>query len=88
MKIEVKKLSKNELDKMNVSTWPIWTKEESEFDWFYDEKESCYILEGEVEIKTDEEKVNFKKGDFVVFPEGLKCVWKINKAVKKHYKFG
>lgn len=88
MKIEVKKLSKNEFDKMNVSTWPIWTKEESEFDWYYSEKESCYILEGKVEIKTDGKKVNFKKGDFVVFPEGLKCIWKIKKAVKKHYKFG
>lgn len=88
MKIEVKKISKNELDKMNVLTWPIWTKEESEFEWYYSEKESCYILEGEVEIKTDGEKVNFTKGDFVIFPEGLKCVWKINKAVKKHYKFG
>lgn len=88
MKIEVKRLSKNELDKMNVSNWPIWTKEELEFDWYYSEKESCYILEGDVEIKTDEGKVNFKEGDFVIFPEGLKCVWKINKAVKKHYKFG
>ena len=88
MKIEVKKLSKNELDKMKVSTWPIWTKEESEFDWNYTEKESCYILEGDVEVKTDKGKVHFKEGDFVVFPEGLKCIWKINKAVKKHYKFG
>lgn len=88
MKIEVKKLSNEELEKLNVSSWPIWTKEESEFDWYYDDKESCFILEGEVEIKTDNGVVRFKKGDFVVFPKGLKCIWKIKKAVKKHYKFG
>ena len=88
MKVEVKKLTKEELDKLNVFDWPIWTKEESEFDWYYSDKESCYIIEGDVEVKTDNGPVNFKTGDFVVFPQGLKCVWKINKAVKKHYKFG
>ncbi len=86
--IEVKKLSNKELEKMNVFDWPIWEKEESEFDWHYSEKESCYIIEGEVEIKTDSLTVSFKAGDFVIFPKGLTCIWKINKAVKKHYKFG
>ncbi len=88
MKIEIKNISKDELEKMNVFDWPIWSKEESEFDWHYSDKESCYILDGDVEVKTDNEIVHFKQGDFVVFPEGLNCVWKINKAVKKHYKFG
>ena len=86
--IEVKQLTKEELEKMNVFDWPIWTKEESEFDWFYSDKESCYIIEGDVEVKTDSGTVKFKSGDFVVFPQGIKCIWKINKAVKKHYKFG
>ena len=63
--IEVKKLSKDELEKMNVFDWPIWTKEESEFDWYYSDKESCYIIEGDVEVKTDAGSVNFKAGDFV-----------------------
>lgn len=88
MKIEIKKLSKEELDKLGVFNWPIWEKEESEFDWYYDETESCYILEGEVEVTTNKEKVTFKAGDFVTFPKGLKCRWKIKKAVRKHYNFG
>ena len=88
MEIEVKKLTNKELDKMDVFNWPIWTKEESEFDWYYSDKESCYIIEGDVEVKANNKTVSFKEGDFVVFPKGLKCVWKINKAVKKHYKFG
>jgi len=88
MVIEVKKLSKEELEKMGVFKWPIWEKEVSEFDWYYSEKESCYILEGDVDVKTPEGVVHFGKGDFVVFPEGLSCIWKINRAVRKHYKFG
>ena len=32
--------------------------------------------------------VEFGPGDLVTFPEGLDCVWKISKPVKKHYKFG
>ena len=88
MDIEVKKLNDVELKKLNVFNWPIWTKEESEFDWYYSDKESCYILEGQVEVKTDKEKISFGAGDFVVFPKGLNCVWKIKKAVKKHYNFG
>lgn len=88
MKIEIKKLSEDELKSVGVFNWPIWEKEESKFDWEYSDRESCYLLEGDVEVKTDDETVTFGKGDFVVFPKGLKCVWKINKAVKKHYNFG
>ncbi len=88
MDIEVKKLSDDELKKLNVKSWPIWTKEESEFEWFYSDKETCYIIEGDVDVKNDNQSVHFQAGDFVVFPKGLHCYWKINKAVKKHYKFG
>ena len=88
MKIKIEKMSENELNSLGVFNWPIWEKEKSEFDWEYSDEESCYLLEGDVEVKTDFETVTFRKGDFVVFPKGLKCVWKINKAVKKHYSFG
>jgi hypothetical protein len=88
MTVEVKKVPEEELKKMGVFGWPVWTKEASQFDWQYDEKETCYILEGDVDIKAGDRSVHFGKGDFVVFPQGLSCVWKINKAVKKHYRFG
>ena len=70
---------------MGILSWPIWTCDTSEFDWEYEEKESCLLLEGEVE--TDLETVNFSAGDFVVFPSGLKCRWKVIKPVRKHYTF-
>ncbi|OQX87419.1 MAG: cupin [Candidatus Omnitrophica bacterium 4484_70.2] len=89
MEVEVKKLSEEELQKLGVKNWPIWEKEESSFDWYYDEEERCYFLEGEVEIELSEgEKVKVGAGDFVSFPKGLKCKWHIKKKVRKHYNFG
>jgi uncharacterized cupin superfamily protein len=87
--IEVRRPSKEELKKLNVESWPVWTKEKSKFDWYYDEKETCYIIEGEVIVRTkDGKEVRFKAGDLVVFPKGLSCEWEILKDVKKHYRFG
>ena len=88
MKIEVVKMTQEDLDKLGVNQWPIWEKEESTFDWHYDSKEMCYLLEGDVEVETPEgQKVTFGKGDFVTFPQGLSCVWHIKKKVRKHYNF-
>jgi uncharacterized cupin superfamily protein len=87
--IKVEKPSEEKLAALKVRSWPIWEKEESEFPWEYDEKEICYLLEGEVTVTpNDGPPVRFGKGDLVVFPEGMKCRWKIIKAVRKHYKFG
>jgi len=78
------------LTKLRVKSWGIWEKEKSIFDWSYDNTETCYILEGEVEVtdNTTGEKLEFKKGDLVQFPKGLKCVWNVKKPVKKYYNFG
>jgi uncharacterized protein len=88
MKIKIYNPTEKELTVEGVKTWPIWTCEPSTFDWFYDEKETCLILEGEVTVETETETVSFKTGDMVVFPKNLSCVWNVKKAVRKHYKFG
>lgn len=88
LKVLVEKPTGKKLKDLGVETWPIWMKEASTFDWYYDEKETCYFLEGEVTVKTPDGEVSFGKGDLVTFPEGLQCVWNIKKAVKKNYKFG
>lgn len=59
LNIMLEKLSEESLKAMNVFSWPIWTKEVSTFDWHYDEKEACYLLEGEVTVKTPHETVSF-----------------------------
>ena len=87
MNIEISKVSENEISKKGVFSWPIWSCEVSEFDWEYDQQESCLLLEGEVEVSSDIETVSFGAGDFVVFPKGLKCRWKVIQPVRKHYSF-
>ena len=74
---------------LGVHSWPIWEKEASEFPWHYDEREVCYLLEGDVVVTPEGgDAVDFGKGDLVTFPEGMSCTWKILKDVRKHYRFG
>ena len=87
MHISIHRPSDKEVDLKEVRSWPVWTCEVSEFDWEYDTQETCLLLEGDVEVKTTFETVNFSAGDFVVFPKGLKCRWKVTKPVRKHYSF-
>ncbi|MCL2048056.1 MAG: cupin domain-containing protein [Defluviitaleaceae bacterium] len=76
-----------EADKQLLMNQPTWGCEVSEFDWYYDSKEICILTQGEVTVEYDGGKVSFGAGDYVEFPKGLKCVWKVTEAVRKHYKF-
>ena len=87
MKVKIEKLPDEKITELGIKAWPIWTCEVSEFDWEYGEKESCLLLEGEVEVSSEFESVRFSAGDYVVFPKGLKCRWKVTKPVRKHYSF-
>lgn len=85
--MKVKKPSESEIQ--STGSWGIWSKEPSEFPWHYDEKETCYILEGKaVVIAEDGSSIDFQKGDWVEFEQGLDCTWKISETIKKRYKFG
>lgn len=76
------------LRSLGVRDWPIWEKEESQFPWTYGDTETCYLLEGEVEVVPEGgEPVRFAKGDLVTFPKGMSCKWIISRAVRKHYTF-
>lgn len=87
MQVEVRKPTEKEI-KM-VETWPTWEKEVSEFPWSYADKETCLILKGKAEVEgKDGEKATFGAGDFVIFPHGLECTWKILESIEKKYKFG
>jgi uncharacterized cupin superfamily protein len=78
-----------QLNALGVLSWPIWTKEVSLFPWTYDEKEVCYLLDGEVIVTPDSgEPVKIGKGDLVTFPAGMSCTWDVRAPVRKHYRFG
>lgn len=88
MDIKIERLSEQQTKQKGISSWPLWEKEVSRFNWHYDATEECYLLDGKVEVETqDGKKVNFGKGDFVTFPKGLSCSWDIKEPVKKHYNF-
>ncbi len=76
------------LDVLGVYYWPIWKKEISRFPWSYDLQETCYFLRGRV-IVTPEggQPQEFRRGDLVVFPNGLSCTWEVLEPVEKHYTF-
>ena len=77
------------LEELGVLSWPTWTKEPSKFRWTYDEKETCYFLEGDVVVTPRcGDPVPMGKGDIAIFPAGLQCTWDVQKAVRKHYRFG
>ncbi|NJL81943.1 MAG: cupin domain-containing protein [Chloroflexaceae bacterium] len=78
------------LEKLGVFRWPLWTKEVSEFPWIYQEAETCYFLCGAVTVTPagGGESVTMGQGDLVTFPAGLSCTWRIERDVKKHYRFG
>ncbi len=85
--MNVWKPSLEEIEK--TKSWDIWNKEQSEFSWQYEERETCYILEGEAEVIDKRgNRVTFKSGDMVQFDEGLVCTWKIKKEIRKRYYFG
>lgn len=87
MKIEVTQYSQEELEEEGVFDWPVWERDEEKFDWYYDQTELCYIIEGEADITTEFGVYTIKAGDFVTFPKGLECVWDIQSSIKKHYSF-
>ncbi|MCP4675513.1 MAG: cupin domain-containing protein [Deltaproteobacteria bacterium] len=81
--------SEDRLASLEVRSWPIWTKESSEFPWTYDAEETCYFLEGNVMVTTEDgEQVKMGAGDLVTFPRGMSCTWKVDLPVRKHYTFG
>jgi uncharacterized protein len=86
-KLEILKLGEADINLKGVRNWPVWEKKVSRFPYIYKEEEHCLFIEGEVIIESGEEKVTLYPGDYVIFRNGLKCIWDIRKPVKKHYHF-
>lgn len=86
-KVIIQKLTSQEIEERQIKKWPIWEKEVSRFEHSYDGDEECLFLEGEVVIETGDSNYSISPGDFVIFQDGLKCVWDIKRPVRKHYNF-
>lgn len=78
-----------QLEALGVASWPIWEKEVSTFSIDFDEKETAYVLEGEILVTpVGGEPVRIVAGDLVVFEEGLDSHWEVVKPLRKHYNHG
>lgn len=88
MRIEIEKKTDDQLIAIGVFSWPVWAKDVSTFEWTYEDEEQCYLLDGDVEVSAYGETYRFSKGDFVTFPVGMTCVWRVIKPVRKHYHLG
>jgi hypothetical protein len=62
-RIKLSRPTPEQVDQMGVFSWGTWGCEVSAFDWEYDAAETCYVLEGEVVVKTDDQQVHIKPGD-------------------------
>ena len=78
-----KNVNEKRKEELGVSNWPVWSCEPSTFDWSYDADETCYIIEGEANVKGGGQEVSFGPGDIVTFPKGLECVWTVHKKIRK-----
>ena len=38
---------------LGIKNWPTWTCDVSSFDWVYEDKETCLLLEGEVTVRPE-----------------------------------
>jgi uncharacterized cupin superfamily protein len=85
--MKVKKPTEQEIKA--TESWGEWEKEPSKFPWYYSDKETCYILQGEAVVSdSDDNQISFGPGDYVEFEQGLECTWEITKKILKKYKFG
>lgn len=87
MNVTVEKADEQKLTHLKVTEWPIWEKEISSFDYFYDTGELFYVLEGKVSVEIEGDgTVEFGKGDLVFFKKGTRCKWTVIEPIRKHYK--
>ncbi|MCP4717238.1 MAG: cupin domain-containing protein [Deltaproteobacteria bacterium] len=86
MKITVEQPTPELLDAKGVSRWPTLEKEPCRIDWYFDQTEESYFLDGAVTVVTEDgQRVTVRKGDLAVFPKGLRCTWYIEAPLRKHF---
>ncbi len=83
--ILVRKPSETEIRQMEAC--PEWSCQPSEFHWFYSDTETCLIKKGRARLSYEGGAVDISPGDLVTLPKGLSCVWQVEEAISKHYRF-
>lgn len=76
--------------RLGVVDWPVLCCDVSGFSTTYDQREVCYLLEGEALVTPDDDgaPIEIASGDLVVFPAGLTCRWEVLTPIRKQYRLG
>ncbi|MBN2458451.1 cupin domain-containing protein [Candidatus Woesearchaeota archaeon] len=85
MEVTVRKPTQEEIEE--AAKWSFWEKAPSVFPWIYSVNETCYILDGHAIVTYEGGQAEFGKGDWVIFPKGLSCKWKVTEKIRKQYSF-
>jgi mannose-6-phosphate isomerase-like protein (cupin superfamily) len=91
----VSKATEEQLKELDVENWPTWTTAGNpKYEVgktaplkVYDCNELSYIISGKMEIIPQEtgEPVLVQAGDFVTFPDGFPCQWRVLEEINKHW---
>lgn len=66
--------SQDRLRALGVTDWPTWGTGVARFPWAYDERETCYVLAGEVVVTPDGGMpVTIRAGDLPRFPPACRA---------------
>jgi uncharacterized cupin superfamily protein len=83
MDIIVRKPTPAELEEFEQN--PVWECKPSTFNWFFDNNEIFLVIEGDATIEYDGRSIPFAKGDLVICPKGLTCIWNVKRTIKRRY---
>lgn len=62
----------------------VWDCTAGRFNWFYDEDETVYIMEGSVHVrKHGGDVITLRPGDMAFFHQGSSAEWTVEKYVRK-----
>lgn len=86
--ITVTPMTAEQAKTLGVDDWARWECEPSEFDWYYSDRETAYVFEGDVTVRANGTDTRITAGNLVVFPKGMNCVWMVHRTIKKAYRFG
>jgi uncharacterized cupin superfamily protein len=63
-----------------------WVSTPGKWHAFVDRDEFCYIIDGHVELISDDGTVQeFKKGDAFLIPDGFRGYWNVIETTTKHF---
>lgn len=85
--VQVYRLSGDERDRRGVQAWDVWEKDASESEWSYTVEEHCFVERGSARIIHHGATLDVREGDYVVFPVGMTCTWKVPGPLTVRYAF-